>query len=208
MSPFDAMSLVKEPHFPVKDYYSFINLFQKQAEKFKNNIYVRYEAVSNEGVIEIKTLTYGQVDLITTNLACEFHEKLSRKAVISILEDHSVYYVILLYALFKLRVPVQMISTRNSLASVCSLLSQVNSECLVYGESYQDITEAVSKELMAIECLPRPCLNLEELSKVPLNPNFDQILDRDFTEKDLKRSLIIVHRCSIVCILCICSSLC
>ncbi|KAI9363163.1 hypothetical protein BD770DRAFT_440387 [Pilaira anomala] len=193
MSPFDAMSLVKEPHFPVKDYYSFINLFQKQAEKFKDNIYVRYETVSNEGVIKIKTLTYGQVDLITTNLACKFHEKLSKKAVISILEDHSVYYVILLYALFKLRVPVQMISTRNSVASVCSLLNQVNSECLVYGESYQNIKEAVSKELMAIECLPRPGLNLEELSKVPLNPKFDQILDQNFTEKDLKRSLAIVH---------------
>lgn len=194
MSSFDEISLVKEPRFSIKDYGCYINLFQKQAKKHKDNVYVRYEVVSVEGNIQVKTLTYGQVDLIITNLACEFYEKFAKKSVIFMLEDHSVYYLILLYTFYKLRVPVQMISTRNSSSAVCSLLNQVNSDCLLYGDSYQQIRNYTLKEIVDIESIPRPKLNLEELSKAPLNPNFEKILDQTFTEKDLKKTLNIGHR--------------
>lgn len=194
MASFDDISLVKEAPYPVKNYYSFINLFQKQAEKYRDNIYLRYEVISTEGEIEVKTLTYGQVDLITTNLACDFYVKLGKKSVISILEDHSVYYLILLYTFYKLRIPVQMISTRNSSASVCSLLNQANSDCLVYGASYKHIKDVVLEENLDFECFPTLELNLEELSKKNINPRWDQILDQNFTEEDLYKTLTIVHR--------------
>ncbi|KAG2237908.1 hypothetical protein INT48_002213 [Thamnidium elegans] len=193
MASFDDITLVKEPQYPVHDYYCFINLFQKQAEKFKHNIYLRYEDLSSEGEIEVKTLTYGQVDLIATNLACDLYEKLGNKSVISVLEDHSVYYLIMLYTLYKLRIPVQMISARNSSAAVCSLLQQVNSDCLVYGIYYQHIKDIVSEENRNVECFPIPNFDLENLLKKPLNPIWSEILDQNFTEEDLDRSVTIVH---------------
>lgn len=202
-SPSSASSLVKKYHSPVAKYHnSYINLFQKQVEKFKDNVYFRYEVISNEGDIKVNTLTYGQVDLITTNLACELHKQMRKKSIVSILEDHSVYYVILLYAFFKLRIPVQMIPTDYSSDTVRSLLKQVKSKFLIYGEHYQNIKKAVS-----IECLPRPDFNLEELSKVPLNPEFDQILDLKFSEKDLKKLIFIIYLgYNIVYISCTCNS--
>lgn len=194
MTSFDDITLVKEPRYPVHDYCCFINLFQKQAKKFEHNIYIRYEVLSSEGEIVVKTLTYGQVDLIATNLACVLYEKLGNKSVISLLEDHSVYYLIMLYTLYKLRIPVQMISARNSSAAVCSLLQQVNSDCLFYGIYYQHIKDIVSEENKSIECFLIPDLDLENLSKKPLNPRWSEILDQKFTEEDLDKPVTIVHR--------------
>ncbi|GAA5795101.1 hypothetical protein HPULCUR_000453 [Helicostylum pulchrum] len=164
-----------------------------QAKKFRDNIYFRYEVHSANGELEVKTLTYGQVDLITTNLACELHDKLGKEQVVSVLEDHSVYYPILLYALYKLRVPVQMISIRNTPATVCHLLKQTGSQCFVYGLSYLHVKELVSKEIVGAKCFPVPELDLQVLSNSSLNPKWDQILDQNFTEADIEKIVAIVH---------------
>lgn len=61
MAPlFDDMPLGKEALYPVKGCYSFLNFFQKQAKKFSNNIYIRYQVVLPEGDVTVKTLTYEQ----------------------------------------------------------------------------------------------------------------------------------------------------
>ncbi|KAI8077662.1 hypothetical protein BDF21DRAFT_421614 [Thamnidium elegans] len=193
MSPFDDISSVKESLFPLKKYYCLINLFQIQANKFRDNIYFRYEVPSMKGELEVKTLTYGQVDLITTNLACELYTKLGKEPIVSVLEDHSVYYPILLYALYKLRVPVQMISIRNTPTTVCSLLNEAGSQCLVYGSSYLQVKETISKEIVGVRCFPVPKLNLEELSNSPLNSKWDQILNQNFTEEDIEKTVAIIH---------------
>ncbi|KAG2237907.1 hypothetical protein INT48_002212 [Thamnidium elegans] len=193
MSPFDDMSLIKEGKFSANDYYTFINLFQSQAKIFENNVYVHYQVTGVDGELEIKTLTYGQVDLISSNLACSLYELLNKKTVISILEDHSVYYLILLYTFYKLRIPIQMISTRNSPTAVSNLLKQADSDCLIYGKSYLPIKDIVLEKNMGIECFLSPELNLEELSKYPLNPEFDQIIDQNFNESDLNKTAIMVH---------------
>lgn len=194
MTPFDDISLIKEGRFRADKYYAFINLFQSQADTHKDNVYIRYQTTTADGIFTTRTLTYGQVDLISTNLACAFHEKLGHKSVISILEDHSVYYLIILYAFYKLRIPVQMISTRNSPAAICNLLKQADSDCLIYGESYQYIKDVVSEENLGIECFSMPAINLEELSNCPLYPEFNQILDLNFYEEDLVKIVIMVHR--------------
>ncbi|KAG2237909.1 hypothetical protein INT48_002214 [Thamnidium elegans] len=170
MSPFDDISSVKE-----------------------DNIYFRYEVPSVKGELEVKTLTYGQVDLITTNLACELYTKLGKEPIVSVLEDHSVNYPILLYALYKLRVPVQMISIRNTPTTVCSLLNEAGSQCLVYGSSYLQVKETISKEIVGVRCFPVPELNLEELSNSPLNSKWDQILNQNFTEEDIEKTVAIIH---------------
>lgn len=110
------------------------------------------------------------------------------------MEGHLVYYLILLYTVYKLRVPVQTVSTRNSSFAVCSLLNQVNSKFLIYGASYQHIANDVLEENRDIECLLRPDLDLEAIFKVALNPEFYQILDQEFTENDLEKPLVISHR--------------
>ncbi|GAA5795097.1 hypothetical protein HPULCUR_000449 [Helicostylum pulchrum] len=193
MAPFDDISLIKEGKFSANDYYTFINLFQSQVKIFEDNTYVRYQVTGAEGELETKSLTYGQVDLISSNLACSLHASLNKKTVISILEDHSVYYLILLYTFYKLRIPIQMISTRNSPAAVSNLLKQTDSDCLIYGKSYLSIKDIVLEENVGIECFLSPELNLEELSKYPLNPEYDQLIDQNFNESDLNKIAIMIH---------------
>lgn len=79
---FGDISIVNESKFPVKDHNSFIKNFQVQAKKYSDNIYIRYETVSN-GDIHVETLIYKQADRIASNLACITHGALGNKSTIA-----------------------------------------------------------------------------------------------------------------------------
>lgn len=192
---FGDISIVNEAKFPVQDFNAFINFFQIQAKKYSNNIYIRYQVLKN-GIIHVETLTYEQTDRIATNLACSLHTSLHTKSTIAILEDYSVAYLILLLALLKLRIPILLISVRNTSEAVQNLLQQVNADALIYGSAYCDIKDNINQYMTKdIECVLTPELkNLQELKDVPLSPKHDILLDQSFSSKDLDKTDIIVHR--------------
>ncbi|GAA5808035.1 hypothetical protein MFLAVUS_001417 [Mucor flavus] len=135
----------------------------------------------------VKTL-----DRISSNLACILHPILADYSVVALMESHSVYYYIFSLAIYKLRIPILFLSTRNSSQSACHLLKQVGAQAFVYGESYSHIKEAVVEEL-DIKHLKMPDIDIDKMIDHPLNTDSDKLLDRKFTRKDLLKTLLIVH---------------
>ncbi|GAA5814848.1 hypothetical protein MFLAVUS_008351 [Mucor flavus] len=151
-----------------------------------------YPDLDINGKIVVNQLTYEQVDRISSNLACTLHPILAGDSVVSLMENHSVYYYIFSLAIYKLRIPILFLSTRNSSQSTCHLLKQVGAQTFVYGEYYSHIKEAVVEEL-GIKHLKMPHINIGEMIEHPLNTDSDKLLDRNFTRKDLLKTLLIVH---------------
>lgn len=146
-----------------------------------------------DGEIVVNKLTYEQIDRISSNLACTLHPILAGDSVVSLMENHSVYYYLFFLAIYKLRIPILFLSTRNSSQSTCHLLKQVEAQTFVYGESHSHIKEAVVEEI-GIKHLKMPDINIDEMIKHPLNTDSDKLLDRNFTRKDLLKTLLVVHR--------------
>ncbi|GAA5799728.1 hypothetical protein HPULCUR_005145 [Helicostylum pulchrum] len=190
---FESLSLATEALYPVRNYNSFINYFQEMAKKFGKSPCAYYQDLNIDGEIVVKKLTYEQVDRISSNLACTLHPILADNLVLSLMENHSVYYYIFSLAIYKLRIPILFLSTRNSSQSACHLLKQVGAETFVYGESYSHIKEAVVEEL-GIKYLEMPHINIDEMIEHPLNADSNKLIDITFTRKDLLKTLLIVHR--------------
>lgn len=193
------MGIIKNSIFPLHDYNAFINFFQKQAQIHSDKIYFRYQTRLSDGSIVVKTLTFGEVDRITTNLACELYETLGNKSTIVLVEDHSICYPILQIALHKLRVPVLLWSPRNSVDSVVNLLCQVNADVLLYGQRYIQLKDEVMARTKAISntdilFAQVPNINTDQLVQSPLNYSATEILDNNFTAKDLSKDFVIIHR--------------
>ena len=201
---FDTMSLIREAAYPVQKYGAFVNFFQQQAQRFSDRTYIQYEKESfedKEPVVE--TLTYDQVDRITSNLAIELDNSLQCMETIAILEDHSAGYLVLLIALFKLRKPVMILSTRNSSAALTSLLLQANVDTMFYGKNHHQILDDVTRELLLesekeVKFISVPTMDLDLLAQAPLNADHDNILDRKFSNDDLEKTVLIMHRYSVM----------
>ncbi|CAO3627535.1 unnamed protein product [Mucor hiemalis] len=195
---FAEMGIIKNPIFPIHDYNAFINFFQKQAQIHSDKIYFRYQTKLSDGGIVVKTLTFGEVDRITTNLACEMYETLGSKTTIALVEDHSICYPILQIALHKLRVPVLLLSPRNSVDSVVNLLCQVNADVLLYGQRHGQLKDEVIAKTKAISdtdilFAQVPNINIDQLVQAPLNYKATEILDYNFTAEDLSKVFVIIH---------------
>lgn len=196
---FEDMAIVKNPMFSLRDYNAFINLFQKQAQLHCDKIYFRYQMKLSDGSIVVKSLTFGEVDRITSNLACDFHKTLGSKSVIALLEDHSVYYLITQLALQKLRIPVLLLSPRNSAEYVVDLLKQVKADVLIYGQRYELMKNEVMVKARAtydtdILFTPIPSMDFEQLVHIPLHSRVTKILDHSFSTEDLSKTSVIIHR--------------
>ncbi|KAI8066028.1 hypothetical protein BDF21DRAFT_388244 [Thamnidium elegans] len=189
---FESLPLATETIHPVSNYNSFINYFQEMAKKFGENPCVYYQDLDINREIVVKKLTYEQVDRISSNLACTLHPILADDSVVSLMENHSVHYYIFSLAIYKLRIPILFLSTRNSSQSTCHLLKQVGAQTFIYGESYSHIKKSVVEEL-GIKHLKMPDINIDEMIEHPLNADSDKLLDRTFTRKDLFKTLLIVH---------------
>ncbi|KAG2210850.1 hypothetical protein INT47_000004, partial [Mucor saturninus] len=177
----------------VHEFNSFINFFQTQAKKFSDNIYLRYEVMTPQHDIQVETLTYGETDRIATNLACALHDRLHTASTIALMEDYSVTYLILMLALFKLRIPLLVVSVRNTPESVQNLLSQVNADAFVYGPLYTDVKESLQRDMPGVQSIQTPPMNFQELKSAPLHRDVDTLLDSKFTSEDLDKTNLIVH---------------
>lgn len=190
---FEGLPLATAIEHPVKDYGSFINYFYKLSKKFSKNPCAYYQDLNSDGSIVVRTLTFEQVDRISSNLACTLYPSLNGNSVLSLMENHSVYYYILTLAIYKLQIPLLLLSTRNSPKSACELVKEAGAQTLIYGRSYQHIRDKLIKEV-DIKYLEVPDINISEMIMLPLNPYSNQILEINFTSADLLKTILIVHR--------------
>lgn len=175
-------------------YHAFINFVENQCARFASNVLVRYQA-STTDLTAFKTLTFEQVNRIATNLACEWAPQVQNIDSIALLADHSVEYFITLIAALKLRRVLMLLSPRNSEAANVNLLEKTNSKFMLASEKYQGMAKRCTEKTNG-SFRVLGALDLDAMVQVPLNPDVDKILDRNYTEEDYEKIALIIHRYS------------
>lgn len=172
------------------DYYkAFVNFIKIQSKLYADKVFVRYHVNKS-----FKTLTYSQVDHITTNLACEWAKQVEGSGVISYISDHSIDYLLTMIALMKLRSTLLAVSPRNSKAAIVNLLEKTNSKVFFTSPKYEAIAKSASVKIEGVSVIVVNPFDIEALLNQPLNDRQNEFIDTSFTEKDLNKPALIIHR--------------
>lgn len=182
--------------FPVKYQESFalINVFEQQCKKYADKVYVRYYGRLPEGGHGYKTLTYAEVDRVSTNLACQWKNLVKGHKTVAFMADQSVQYFLCVLALLKLRVTFLALSPRNSEAAVVNLLRKTECNFLFSTSKYATTARNAIAEVEGAVCEILPSFDLAGRLKKSLNPLANEILDKKFSEKDIDETVAIIHR--------------
>lgn len=161
----------------------------QQTKMHSNKVFARYYSKG-----EYKTLTYADVDRLAINLACKWAKDAQGTEVVSFISDHSINYMIVMLAVMKLRITMLAISPRNSEAADVNLLEKTQSKLLIANVRYESIAKAAVSQVSGVKLIVIPPLDIEALVKEPLNPNYQQILNFDFSDEDILKPALIIHR--------------
>jgi acyl-CoA synthetase (AMP-forming)/AMP-acid ligase II len=182
-----TVSLASGPS--VVDYYkAFINYINNQCKIHADKVFARYYSQGG-----FKSLTYAQVDLLATNLACKWANDAKISKVVSFIADHTVTYLIIMLAMLKMRVTMMAISPRNSEAADANLLEKTQSKLLVAHVKYENVARAAAAQVSGVKVLILNPLDIDELLKEPLNPDYENLLDLDFSDEDRAKDALIIH---------------
>ncbi|CEP11935.1 hypothetical protein [Parasitella parasitica] len=167
---------------------AFTNYMNKQTEMHANKAFARYDS---NGVF--KTLTYADIDRLATNLACKWASDAQGTEVVSFISDHSINYMIVLLAVMKLRITLLAISPRNSEAADVNLLEKTQSKLLIANAKYESTAKEVVSQVSGVKLIVIPPLDIEAMIKEPLNPDYKQILNLEFSDEDILKPALIIH---------------
>lgn len=174
----------------VQHYKAFINFFRDRVQHYRDNIYMRYYT---NGIF--KTLTYGQVDCITTNLACKLAKIVpSELETVAFMNDHEASYLIVTLAMMKLRKALFTISPRNSEAAVANLIEKTNTKFIISSHKYEQTARNAIAHMNDVEYMMLEPFDFESLAKEPLNSEHTHLLNYEFTDEDINKPAIILHR--------------
>lgn len=185
----DITNPYENEQFVCEHYKAFTNYMSALSKIHSDKVMVRY--CSNG---EYKALTYAEVDRISTNLACSWANDLRGFELVSFMSEHSVNYMITMLALLKLRVTMLAISPRNSEAAVTDLLEKTQSKLLIANVKYEAISKSAAAQIDGVKVITIQSFDIETLLQEPLNADFEKILDINFTDKDIMKSALIIHR--------------
>jgi acyl-coenzyme A synthetase/AMP-(fatty) acid ligase len=172
---------------------AFINYFQHQVELYAHKVYISYYTDEN-GEPGYSSLTYCQVNRISTNLACEWYKGIKNSKSVAILFDHSTDLLISMLAIIKLRIPLLVLSPRNSKAAISNLLRTTKCSLLISGDKYKQIGEDSTKNVKGCGFLSVSGYDLKFLSQQPLDNMASTVLNNEFDTHDLSKVCIILHR--------------
>ncbi|KAF1806067.1 hypothetical protein V8B55DRAFT_1592110 [Mucor lusitanicus] len=167
---------------------AFTNYMTQQTKMHANKVFARY--YSNG---EYKTATYADIDRLATNLACKWAKDAQGTEVVSFISDHSINYMIVMLAIMKLRITMLAISPRNSEAADVNLLEKTQSKLLIANVKYESIAKAAVSQVSGVKLIVIPPLDIEALLKEPINPDYQQILNLDFSDEDILKPALIIH---------------
>ncbi|KAI9485212.1 MAG: hypothetical protein EXX96DRAFT_598211 [Benjaminiella poitrasii] len=181
--------------YPIKyqEAFSLINVFEKQAQKYADQVYVRYYGRIDGGKHGYKNLTYAEVDRVATNLACQWKNLTKGYKTIAFIADQSVQYFLCVLACLKLRLTFLALSPRNSEAAVANLLTKTDCHFLFTTNKYASLAKSACAQVENTTCEVLPSFDLCGRLKQPLNPMASKILDKNFSEKDIEEIVAIIH---------------
>ncbi|KAL0092093.1 hypothetical protein J3Q64DRAFT_1819681 [Phycomyces blakesleeanus] len=152
---------------------SYIEFWQKIAKIHATKVLVRYHCTNDKGNDVYKTLTYEQVDRMSTNLALEWSKSICEAVTVGFISDHTPFYLISMLAIMKLGVIFLSLSPRNSPDSDASLLKATETKFLIASTKYKNTAQSTASQVEGCRVLIFPDFDLEYLSKQPLNSQTD-----------------------------------
>lgn len=189
-------------------YHAFINLFRHLVTQYETHACIYYQGNRSTS---FHCLTFGQVDHISTNLACHWAPFLpanggghNNHMPVGFLADHSVDYFICFLAILKLRIPFLALSPRNSNVAIAHLLEKSKARFLLSSKKYDlkatDACDLVNKQqcndgnTLIISHQLFSTLDLEELLEDPLHRDASSIVNTRFTQEDEDMPVLYTHR--------------
>lgn len=171
-----------------QNYKAYINYWNNQASLHGDKPFARY--YKDNGY---NTLTYSEVDRLAINLACKWASKTQGANVISYIGDHSVVYLIIFLAILKLRATLMTVSPRNSEAAFVNLLENTQSKTIIADAKYKSIALSSAAQVSGVAVIIHDPFDIEALLQEPLNSNHTDILDYNFSDKDINKVALIIH---------------
>lgn len=197
-----SSSFLSLPQFhEPSQYHAFINLFRHLVTQYETRPCIYYQQGNRS--TSFHCMTFGQVDHISTNLACRWASFLpvnDDHTPVGFLADHSVDYFISFLAILKLRMPFLALSPRNSDMAIAHLLEKSRARFLLSSKKYDlkatDACDLVNKHngtLLISHQLFSP-LDLEKLLQEPLHREASSIVNTQFTKEDEIMPVLYTHR--------------
>ncbi|CEG84150.1 hypothetical protein RMATCC62417_17995 [Rhizopus microsporus] len=171
-----------------EEHMALINYLNKICKDNDDRILAYYHSNNS-----FHSLTYAQVDLVATNLACKWSSIIKDTRTVSYLADHSIDYLIVVLALLKLRVTPFLISPRNSQAAIAHLMKTTTSKFLLASKKYQSTAMAISSSVKGMRELIMSPLQLDALTMEPYYPNYQDVLNHTFISSDITKTALIMH---------------
>ncbi|OBZ90412.1 Linear gramicidin synthase subunit D [Choanephora cucurbitarum] len=168
---------------------AFTNLLSHQCKIYSDNVFARY--ISKDKVY--KTLTYAQVDLLATNLACRWYQYAKTTEVIAYISEHNINYLIVMMALLKLRRTMMAISPRNSEAAITNLMQKTQAKFMIADAKYGSISRDAINQLDNVKLVVVEPFDIELLLQEPLNPDQKNLIDTQFSDADINKDALIIH---------------
>ncbi|KAG2226546.1 hypothetical protein INT45_005032, partial [Circinella minor] len=127
------------------NYGSLIEMFQDRVSHYGDKICIRYQNQQHfnntTSSVEFETLTFNQVDMISTYFAEEWGSELTDVSCVAYILDDPVVSLLTILAILKLRRTVFPISTRNSESAIVHLLEKTQTGYLITSEKYRHIAQ-------------------------------------------------------------------
>lgn len=177
--------------FQYSEDYALINLLEKQFAHFSDNVFAWYTPSSGG---EYRSLTYGEIDHLATNVACQWAQDVKGVDTVGFIADHSINYLIAMLAFMKLRVTLMALSPRNSLPANVNLIQKTGSNFIASTAKYEDMIRSVAAECGNCRTHVIPSFDIDAILNEPRNPQADNILDRKYTHDDIEKIAMIIHR--------------
>ncbi|KAG1473501.1 hypothetical protein G6F56_000918 [Rhizopus delemar] len=173
------------------DQYKSISQFINDSfKRYSDRIFVRYYSEET-----YKTLTYSDVDRISSYLAHQWSNIIDQNQIVSFLCDHGVDYLVMLVAILKLGAPFFAISSRNSEAAVISLMEKTGSRLLLVSSKYKNLAATVHNQLKQAQVHVFMPLNLTATLNKSMSMNDHDLFNHKcYSNDDKTRTVFILHR--------------
>ncbi|KAI9250974.1 hypothetical protein BDA99DRAFT_608261 [Phascolomyces articulosus] len=136
-------------------------------------------------------MTYAEADRIASNLAYEWAPMLKDVESVGFIADHSIYYLVAMLAVFKLRPILLALSPRNSVAANVNLLTQTNSKFMIVSEKYADMAQQCHEQVSGgCDYKVLASLDLDTLSSYA--KDYHSHVSPP-SEKDIEKVALIIH---------------
>jgi long-subunit acyl-CoA synthetase (AMP-forming) len=168
---------------------AFTNYMSYIAKRYGGNDMLRYPSPNKDGVT-FNTLSFEQVDRIATNLAYKLSKQTQGHDTVAFLGSSIPSDLIAMLALLKLRVVMLCISPASSQMSVESLLQKTNCKLVMTDKTLLHS----AGEYLGANVVEFPQLNLEALSREPLDPKASKMINTNFSDNDITKTALIIHR--------------